>query len=319
MSTTDRSPEPTANSNGGRALIPIGPKGVELKDVDSMFRFAKCYLQSNLAPASFKNEQQLVIAWAMAAELGLSPLQAVEGMSIINNRVGIMGDLALAMVEASGQLEQKRVEYSGEGDALECKVTLQRKGRQAQTYSFSVKEARAAGIYERSSTWNGYPRRMCYYRALGFALRDEFADILKGTKTVEELMDYPVEEPRSGRRVKVIQSVEPKKPESAEYDNGNGDSDSVTVKASTETLESNSTSPLNGKSPLEKVRLRLAGSRISESEFLDVLKFSRLPEAQNVSDLKQVPDRLLVMALEGWSTVAEITHELRERKAEATQ
>jgi hypothetical protein len=315
MPTTDRPPETATNGNG-RTLIPVGPKGVELNDVDSMFRFARCYLQSGLNPPSFKNEQQLVICWAKAAELGLSPLQAVEGMSVINNRVGIMGDLALAMVEASGQLEQKRVEYSGEGDSLECKVTLQRKGRQAQTYSFSVKEARAAGIYDRSPTWRNYPRRMVYYRALGFGLRDEFADVLKGTKTVEELMDYPVEEPRSGRRVKVVQSLEPKKLESVEHDSGNGDSGSVTVKASAETVEANSTSPLNGKSPLEKVRLRLTGSQISESEFLDVLKFSRLPEAQEVSDLKQVPDRLLVMALEGWSTVAEITHELRVRKAE---
>jgi hypothetical protein len=140
--------------------------------------------------------------------------------------------------------------------------------------------------------------------------------VLKGTKTVEELMDYPTQEPRTGRRVKVVQPVKAKKLESFEHDSGNGDSESVTVKASAETLESNSISSLNGKSPLEKVRLRLAGSQISESEFLDVLKFSRLPEAQEVSELKQVPDRLLVMALEGWSTVAEITHELRERRAE---
>src|SRR5207249_5248157 len=109
MPATDKPSEQITNGNG-RALIPVGPKGVELKDVDSMFRFARCYLQSNLAPASFRNEQQLVIAWAKAAELGLSPLQAIEGMTIINNRVGIMGDLALAMVEASGLLEQKRVE-----------------------------------------------------------------------------------------------------------------------------------------------------------------------------------------------------------------
>jgi hypothetical protein len=316
MSAVNTSEPATPANTNGRALIPVGPRGVELNDVDSMFRFAKCYIQSGLNPPSFKNEQQLVIAWAKAAELGLSPLQAVEGMSIINNRVGIMGDLALAMVEASGQLEQKRVEYSGEGDSLSCSVTLQRRGREAQTYSFSVKEARAAGIYERSSTWLNYPRRMVYYRALGFGLRDEFADILKGTKTVEELMDYPTQEPRTGRRVKVVQPVEAKKLESFEHDSGNGDSENVTAKASTETLESNSTSPLNGKSPLEKVRLRLAGSQISESEFLQVLKFSRLPEAQEVPDLKQVPDRLLVMALEGWSTVAEITHELRERRAE---
>ena len=53
---------------------------------------------------------------------------------MINNKVGLMGDLALSMVESSGQLESKRVEYAGEGDGLTCRVTLQRKGRQAQTY-----------------------------------------------------------------------------------------------------------------------------------------------------------------------------------------
>jgi hypothetical protein len=112
-------------------------------------------------------------------------------MSIINNRVGIMGDLALAMVESSGLLEKKRVEYSGEGESLECKLTLKRKGREEQTYSFSIAEARQAGIYDRSNPWRQYPKRMTYYRALGFGLRDEFSDVLKGTKTVEELMDYP--------------------------------------------------------------------------------------------------------------------------------
>jgi hypothetical protein len=174
-----------------KALIPVGARGVELRDVDAMFRFAKCYLQSRLAPPAFKNEQQLVIAWAKAAELGLTPLQAIDGMTIINNRVGIMGDLALAMCEASGLLQQKSVEYEGEGDELVCKLELKRKGRKAQVYSFSVKEAREAGIYERSQVWKSYPRRMCYYRALGFGLRDEFADVLKGIKTIEELQDYP--------------------------------------------------------------------------------------------------------------------------------
>ena len=304
-------------NGNGRTLIPVGPKGVELKDVDSMFRFAKCYLQSNLAPTSFKNEQQLVIAWAKAAELGLSPLQAVEGMSIINNRVGIMGDLALAMVEASGLLEQKRVEYSGEGDSLVCTVTLQRRGREAQIYSFSVKEARAAGIYDRSPTWRNYPRRMVYYRALGFGLRDEFADVLKGTKTVEELMDYPAQEEsqRVRRQPKVVQRVPEEKkadvPAPIETGNGGAEGDTVQQDEPAVSLQSG-----NGTSPLDKVRQRLAESRITEPEFLDVLKFSRLPEAQNVSDLKQVPDRLLVMALESWDTVAEITHELRERRAE---
>jgi len=174
-----------------KEIIPVGPRGVELKNVEAMFRFAKCYLQSRLAPPAFKTEQQLVIAWAKAAELGLTPMQAIEGMTIINGRVGIMGDLALAMVEGSGLLVRKSAVYEGEGDELCCKLTLKRKGRAEETYTFSVKEAKEAGIFERSPVWRSYPKRMCYYRALGFGLRDEFADVLKGVKTVEELIDYP--------------------------------------------------------------------------------------------------------------------------------
>jgi hypothetical protein len=179
--------------NGGRALIPMGPNGVELPDIDAMFRFARCYLQSGLAPASYKNEQQLVIAWARARELGIPYLQAVEGMSVINGRIGLMGDLALALAERSGELEDKKVRYTGEGDELTCFLELKRKGREWKQWSFSVKEARSAQIYDRSATWRQYPRRMTYYRALGFALRDEFGDVLRGMKTTEELQDYPEE------------------------------------------------------------------------------------------------------------------------------
>jgi hypothetical protein len=173
------------------AIIPVGPKGVEFKDVDGMFRFAQCYLQSGYCPPAFKRPQQLVIAWAQALELGLTPLQAIQGMSVVNNRIGLMGDLALAMVEASGLLRDISKEYSGEGDSLVCTVTIQRKGRKPHAYSFSVEEARAAGLLDRSPVWRTYPKRMTYYRALGFALRDEFSDVLKGIKTVEELQDYP--------------------------------------------------------------------------------------------------------------------------------
>jgi hypothetical protein len=183
---TERPREPLA-----KAPIAITAEGLQLTSLEQVWRIGELLHQSKLVPQSFKNPQQIVVALIRAIELGLPPLQALEGMSVINNRVGIMGDLALAMVERSGLLKHKHVEYSGEGEGLVCKVTLQRKGREAQVYSFSVAEARSAGIYERSSVWRGYPNRMTYYRALGFGLRDEFSDVLKGVKTVEELADYP--------------------------------------------------------------------------------------------------------------------------------
>lgn len=188
------------NGNGGKAVIPVGVNGVELPDIDAMFRFARCYLQSGLAPVSFKNEQALIVCWARARELGIPYLQALEGMSVINGRLGLMGDLALALVERSNLLEDKRISYEGEGQSLRCTIELKRKNREWKRHSFGVADAKLAGIYDRSPTWKNYPQRMTYYRALGFALRDEFADVLKGMKTVEELEDYPPEAHPARRR-----------------------------------------------------------------------------------------------------------------------
>lgn len=166
---------------------PMG--GFEFTDLDGMYRAAQCYLQSGFAPSAFKTPQQLIICWARGAELGLKPLQAIDGMTVINQRIGIMGDLALAMVRNTGELAKLEREYTGEGDNLTCKLTIQRKGSAEKHFSFSVAEAKFAGIYERSATWRGYPKRMTYYRALGFGLRDEFSDVLKGLYTAEELED----------------------------------------------------------------------------------------------------------------------------------
>lgn len=165
--------------------------GLALTNIEQVWRTARLIRQSGMAPASFRNDQQIVIAILRALELKIPIFQALEGMSVINNRIGIMGDLALALVQGSGLLEKKSVEYSGEGDELVCTLTVKRKGRSAQPYTFSVKEARNAGIYDRSAVWRQYPKRMTYYRALGFGLRDEFPDVLKGIKTTEELQDYP--------------------------------------------------------------------------------------------------------------------------------
>lgn len=175
--------------------------GFEFHDLDGMFRAATCYLQSGFAPESFKTPQQLIICWARGAELGLRPLQAVEGLVVINNRITIMGDVALGMVRASGQLEDEpEVEYSGEGDSLTCTVTVKRKGsKRARSASFSMAEAKSAGLLDRPAgrgipPWKAYPRRMLYYRPLGFVLRDTFSDVLKGMPITEEMRDIPTEE-----------------------------------------------------------------------------------------------------------------------------
>jgi hypothetical protein len=50
-------------------------------------------------------------------------------------------------------------------------------------------EARRAGLLEKSGPWRSYSDRMLYARAMGFALRDLFPDVLRGIGIGEEQAD----------------------------------------------------------------------------------------------------------------------------------
>jgi hypothetical protein len=158
-----------------------------------MKEFAQILIKSNLAPKSFNTPEQIIVALVTGSELGISAMQSLQGLSVVQGKIGIMGDLALALCKASGLVEGEKTEYEGEGDQLSCRFSIKRKGSDWEVETFSVGDAKLAGIYERSPVWKAYPKRMTYYRALGFALRDAFPDVLKGIKTVEELKDYPEE------------------------------------------------------------------------------------------------------------------------------
>jgi hypothetical protein len=52
-------------------------------------------------------------------------------------------------------------------------------------------DAKRAGLAGKSGPWSQYPERMLALRARGFALRNAFADALRGLITAEEAQDYP--------------------------------------------------------------------------------------------------------------------------------
>jgi hypothetical protein len=60
---------------------------------------------------------------------------------------------------------------------------------------FSMADAKRAGLAGKSGPWSQYPARMLTLRARGFALRNAFADALRGLITAEEAQDYPAAEP----------------------------------------------------------------------------------------------------------------------------
>ena len=194
-----------------KAVVNVGRKGLELSDMDSMFRFAKAVSISGLAPKGLDKPESIFVAVQMGLELGLSPMAALQNIGVINGRPGIYGDAALALVRASGLLESYSESFTGDGEARCCIVRSTRKGSpDAMETKFGVVDAKRAKLWGKPGPWSDYPDRILKFRARGFNLRDQFGDVLKGFRTTEELADIPAD---SEQRFAAAKRMEPSKPE----------------------------------------------------------------------------------------------------------
>lgn len=157
---------------------------------------AKLLSQSTIIPKEYRGSPGNVlvaIQWGM--ELGLGPVQALQGIAVINGRPSIWGDAMLALVLGSGLLEDMQEEQAD--DWASC--TLKRKGMEPTTRTFTRKDAETAGLWGKKSydgkptPWVTYPKRMMQMRARAYALRDVFADVLRGIHIAEESQDISVD------------------------------------------------------------------------------------------------------------------------------
>jgi hypothetical protein len=193
VATTAASPPAPA---APKTPVHIGTKGLQLHDLDSLYRFANYVSKSGLAPKGMESPEAIFVAVQMGMELGISPMMALQNIGVINGRPGVFGDLPLALVRNSGLLEEYREEEIGKpsDDTWGFKCTVRRVGCTPKSETFTVADAKRAGLWGKAGPWTQWPKRMLKFRARGFLLRDEFGDVLKGVKTVDELEEMSAEQ-----------------------------------------------------------------------------------------------------------------------------
>lgn len=158
------------------------------RNLAEAMEFAKIIASSDMVPKDYVGKPgNVLVAVQTGAELGLKPMQSLQGISVINGRPSIWGDAMRALVISHPEFEDLREDKQD----TYCTVTLKRRGRSAVTTTFTMEDAKKAGLAGKSGPWQTAPKRMLQMRAFAFAARDLFADALKGIKSIEEVRDYP--------------------------------------------------------------------------------------------------------------------------------
>jgi hypothetical protein len=178
--------------NNELAIIP------KPQTVTEAMKMAEIISKSSFAPKGMQNKPgDILLCWQLGAEIGLSLIQALQNIAVINGKPSIYGDAALAVVQGHPHYMNHREWYEGDvkSGTRTAYCAIMRRGSPEHIVGFSIDDAKKAALWGKSGPWSQYPDRMLQMRARGFAMRDKFSDALRGIITREEAEDYQQPEP----------------------------------------------------------------------------------------------------------------------------
>jgi hypothetical protein len=185
---------PVAGAKPAVELLKYGERGVAISSMEDLFRLSKAILLSGMAPRGYDKPESVLVAIQMGAEVGLPPMAALQNIAVINGRPTIYGDAVPGI--CAPLVESYKDEQIGTlgSDDFGVRVTVQRKGRSEPIVrTFTVGDAKKAGLWGKAGPWSQYPNRMLLMRARTFCYRDACPDRLRGMLTAEESTDHPQE------------------------------------------------------------------------------------------------------------------------------
>jgi hypothetical protein len=184
--------------------IGLEDKYLTSDSLEGRYRLAKAFIAGGMVPKSYNTPEQVFAGLEFARELGLKPLTGLRSIAVINGTPSIFGDLPLALVRRAG-LIVSITEYCFDKDYN--KISFDNKNLNAPAYgavcvtkrinneythetTFTLDDAKKAGLLDKSGPWKTYPKRMLQMRARSQNLKDQFSDALFNISIAEYDFNY---------------------------------------------------------------------------------------------------------------------------------
>lgn len=145
---------------------------------------AQVIAQSGIVPSSLRKPEAIVAAVMLGRDLGLSTMQSIRGIHVIEGKPTLAADTIVGVCKRSPLCEYfQLVDSTPEVATYETK----RRGEPHPTkMSFTIKEAATAGLTNKN-TWKSYPAAMLRARAATALARAVYPDLVSGLYDPDEL------------------------------------------------------------------------------------------------------------------------------------
>ena len=153
------------------------------KELADTMSLGDIFVKSGMFP-DIKVQAQAVVKILAGRELGLSPLESMTNIYIVNGKVALQVKVIAALIKKSGKYDYQVEKQDNE----ECTIAFFQKNgtfKEIGKSTFTIKDAAKAGIVNKDS-WKNYPKNMLFARALSNGARFYCPDVYSAY-TPEEL------------------------------------------------------------------------------------------------------------------------------------
>lgn len=164
--------------------IMIAPEtAFEPRSIDEAFKLAQRLVSSGFLPKAITKPESALAIIITGRELGLTVMQSLRSIHIIDGKPVLSADLMLALVKRSSRCQfLKLVESTGKIATYET----QRMHETKTKMSFTIEQAQAAGVANKDN-WKKYPDAMLRARCIAALARAVYPDLLMGIYETDEI------------------------------------------------------------------------------------------------------------------------------------
>ena len=173
------------HSAGSLAVVPAEAKShaFEPNSLGQAFRISKMLVASGLLPKALNTPEAACAVIICGRELGLTMMQSVRSIHIIEGKPSLSADLMVALVKRSPLC---RYFIMVESTATSATYETQREGQPGpERLTFTIEDAARAGLTGKDN-WKKYPAGMLRARCKSGLARAVYEDALMGVGTPDE-------------------------------------------------------------------------------------------------------------------------------------
>ncbi len=166
----------------------------EPRDLPSAITLARLIAASPLCPPPLRGrEADVLLVMMTGAEMGLTTMQALRNLHVINGRIGMSAAMIRSRCQSHPDCELFEI---AEADATHATIEVKKRSwDERRLVVWTLDDAERAQLTQPDSLWSRWPQEMCVARATTRAATMYFPEVTSGIFAEEDLKGMAPPEP----------------------------------------------------------------------------------------------------------------------------